>query len=94
MDQLRCAADGSAIGIVHNIALRQGDGSCVPIRGQARRVLLWPRPQARGTVLPLEKSIRLEFLRRRGPSLLDPLVLSATLALSTPNFWIQSLSSP
>ena len=55
------------------------------------RLLLWPRPQAHGTMLPLEKGIRQEFLRQLGPWLLGPPVLSATLALSIPNFWIQSI---
>lgn len=50
-------------------------------------LLLWPRPQASGSALPLEKGIRLEFLRRLGPWLLAP-VLCAAAALWRPELWI------
>ncbi len=49
-----------------------------------------PRPQASGTARSVEKGIHLEYLRQLGPWLLVP-VLCVVVALSTPNFWIQSL---
>lgn len=59
-------------------------------RDVRNRLVLRPRPQASGAVLPLEKGIRLEFLRQLGPWLLVP-VLCVVAAISVPNFWVQSV---
>jgi len=59
-------------------------------RSVRNSLLLRPRVQATGTVLPLEKGIRLEFLRQAAPGLLLLVVCTIT-AISEPHFWIQSL---
>ncbi len=60
------------------------------VRDICDSLLLSRQPQASGAALPLEKAIRLEYLRQLGPWLLVP-VLCAALAFSVPNFWVQSL---
>lgn len=59
-------------------------------RSVRNTLVLRPRAQASGTVLPIKKGFRLEFYRQAGPGLLI-LAMSAAAAISIPHFWIQSL---
>ena len=60
------------------------------VRFARDRLVLRPQLQASGIELPLEKSIRLGFLREAWPGLIL-LSVSAVTAISVPHFWIQSL---
>lgn len=50
------------------------------------------RPEASGVALPLDKAIRLEFLRKLGPCLLVPIFCFA-FVIAEPESWIQAVFS-